>query len=65
MLRLTARLLMMHAVNSEALFYQPTVGSNETDLYWYDLSGLTDISRDGKALLFLKPEMLPAAARTM
>jgi hypothetical protein len=56
---------MMHAVNSEALFYQPTVGSNETDLYWYDLSGLTDISRDGKALLFLKPEMLPAAARTM
>jgi eukaryotic-like serine/threonine-protein kinase len=46
------RLLMEHAVWSMALSYLPTVDSKETDLYWLDLSILSDISRDGKALLF-------------
>ena len=46
------RLLMAHAVISSALFYLPTVDSKETDLYWHDFSTLSDISRDGKALLF-------------
>jgi eukaryotic-like serine/threonine-protein kinase len=45
------RLLMARMVASSAMFYMP-VDSKETDLYWHDLSGLSDISRDGKALLF-------------
>ncbi len=46
------RLLMTRAVLSSAMFYQPTLDSKETDMYWHDLSWVTDISRDGKALLF-------------
>ena len=46
------RLLMLHAVISCSLFYLPTVDSKETDLYWHDLSALSDISRDGRSLLF-------------
>jgi dipeptidyl aminopeptidase/acylaminoacyl peptidase len=46
------RLLMLHVVQSNALFYLPTVDSKETDLYWHDLSVLPDISRDGRLLLF-------------
>jgi eukaryotic-like serine/threonine-protein kinase len=46
------RLLMSHSVQSNALFYLPTVNSKETDLYWHDLSVLPDISRDGRLLLF-------------
>ena len=46
------RLLMARAVLSTAMFYQPTLDSKETDMYWHDLSWVTDISRDGKALLF-------------
>jgi serine/threonine protein kinase len=46
------RLLMQHMVQSNALFYLPNVDSKETDLYWHDNSVLTDISRDGKSLLF-------------
>ena len=46
------RLLMSRGSISDSLFYQPTVDSKETDLYWHDLSQLNDISRDGKALLF-------------
>jgi len=46
------RLLLQHSVISSTLFYLPTVDSKETDLYWHDLSQLSDISRDGKALLF-------------
>lgn len=46
------RLLMVHAVASISLFYLPTVDSKETDLYWHDLSAVTDISGDGKSLLF-------------
>ena len=46
------RLLMTHEVASFSLFYQPTADSKETDLYWHDFSSLSDISRDGKALLF-------------
>ena len=46
------RLLMAHTVASSTLFYLPTVDSKETDLYWHDFSQLSDISRDGKALLF-------------
>jgi Tol biopolymer transport system component len=46
------RLLMEHAVWSMALSYLPAPDSKETDLYWHDLSILSDISRDGKALLF-------------
>jgi eukaryotic-like serine/threonine-protein kinase len=46
------RLLMWHGVTSDALFYFPKVDSKETDLYWHDASILTDISRDGKFLLF-------------
>jgi hypothetical protein len=41
------------------------VDSKETDLYWHDLSGLCDISGDGKALLFLKAGTRPGAARIM
>jgi Tol biopolymer transport system component len=46
------RLLMSHAVVSLSLFYRPAIDSKETDLYWHDFSSLSDISRDGKALLF-------------
>jgi eukaryotic-like serine/threonine-protein kinase len=46
------RLLMSHEVASHSLFYQPSVDSKETDLYWHDYSTVSDISRDGKALLF-------------
>ena len=46
------RLLMSHVVFSFSLFYQPTVDSKEADLYWHDLSVVSDISRDGKVLLF-------------
>jgi eukaryotic-like serine/threonine-protein kinase len=46
------RLLMWDEFNSYSLFYMPTVDSKETDLYWHDMSGLTDISRDGRFLLF-------------
>jgi len=46
------RLLLRHAVLSVTLAYFPRVDSKETDLYWHDLSGITDISRDGKFLLF-------------
>jgi hypothetical protein len=46
------RLLMSHEVFSYSLFYQPNVDSKETDLYWHDFSTLSDISRDGRALLF-------------
>jgi eukaryotic-like serine/threonine-protein kinase len=48
------RLLMSQTVYSSALFYLPTVDSKETDLYWHDLSQVTDISRDGKSLLFFE-----------
>ncbi len=48
------RLLLTHTVTSGALFYMPTVDSKETDLYWHDLSVLSDISRDGKFLLFVE-----------
>jgi WD40 repeat protein len=44
--------LMTHGVDSSTLFYLPTVDSKETDLYWHDFSTLSDISRDGQALLF-------------
>jgi eukaryotic-like serine/threonine-protein kinase len=46
------RLLMSRAAFSNMLFYLATVDSKETDLYWHDNSTLSDISRDGKALLF-------------
>jgi len=46
------RILMTHAVSSTALPYLPTVDSKEIDLYWHDNSGLSDISRDGKSILF-------------
>jgi eukaryotic-like serine/threonine-protein kinase len=46
------RLLMSRGSISVSLFYQPTVDSKESDLYWHDLSTLSDISRDGKTLLF-------------
>ena len=43
---------MLHGLASQSIFYLPTVNSKETDLYWHDLSGLADISRDGKAIWF-------------
>jgi Tol biopolymer transport system component len=46
------RLLMSQTVQSNALSYLPNVGSKETDLYWHDLSIVSDISRDGKSILF-------------
>jgi eukaryotic-like serine/threonine-protein kinase len=46
------RLLMWHALNSSTLSFLPALDSKETDLYWHDDSGLSDISRDGKFLLF-------------
>ena len=46
------RLLMGHGVGSNSLFYLPTVNSKETDLYWHDSSYASDISRDGKSILF-------------
>jgi eukaryotic-like serine/threonine-protein kinase len=46
------RLLMVHTGFSASLFYLPTADLKEADLYWHDLSLLSDISRDGRALLF-------------
>jgi hypothetical protein len=46
------RLLMSQNVLSSALYYLPTSDSKETDLYWHDFSELSDISQDGKVLLF-------------
>jgi len=46
------RLLMSRGVSANGLFYVPTVNSKETDLYWHDNSGLSDISRNGKFILF-------------
>jgi eukaryotic-like serine/threonine-protein kinase len=46
------RILMARQVLSAALYYLPTSNSKETDLYWHDFSELSDISRDGKVLLF-------------
>jgi len=46
------RVLMRHATISSSIFFLPTVDSNGSDLYWHDLSQLSDISRDGKSLLF-------------
>jgi serine/threonine protein kinase len=46
------RLLLSHNVYSSTLTYFPRVDSQETDLYWHDLSVTADISRDGKFLLF-------------
>ena len=46
------RLLMARTLPSSTLFYLPTVDSKETDLYWHDLSSVSDISLDGKTLLF-------------
>jgi serine/threonine protein kinase len=48
------RLLMSNGVISSSLSYLPAVDSKETDLYWHDFSFLADISRDGKALLFVE-----------
>jgi Tol biopolymer transport system component len=49
---LDGRILMSHTVLSNALHYLPTVDSEGTDLYWHDFSLVSDISRDGKSLLF-------------
>jgi len=46
------RLLMVRWAESFSLLYLPTVNSKEADLYWHDESGLSDISRDGKFILF-------------
>ena len=46
------RLLLGHWVLSSAMSFLPGTNSKETDLYWHDFSQLSDISRDGKALLF-------------
>jgi eukaryotic-like serine/threonine-protein kinase len=46
------RILMSRNVFSQMLSYLPTVSSKETDLYWHDFSQISEISRDGKALLF-------------
>jgi serine/threonine protein kinase len=46
------RILMSHQVISGTLFYLPTPDSKETDLYWHDFSVISDISRDGKSLMF-------------
>jgi eukaryotic-like serine/threonine-protein kinase len=46
------RLLLAHSVLSGTLSFSPGPNLKETDLYWHDLSSLSDISRDGKALLF-------------
>jgi eukaryotic-like serine/threonine-protein kinase len=46
------RALMVSVVQSNVLFYSPTLESKETDLYWHDTSTLSDISRDGKSVLF-------------
>jgi len=43
---------MVHTGFSASLFYLPTADLKEADLYWHDLSLLSDISRDGRALLF-------------
>jgi serine/threonine protein kinase len=46
------RILMSRNVFSQMLSYLPTVSSKETDLYWHDFSQISEISRDGKSLLF-------------
>jgi hypothetical protein len=46
------RLLLGRAIASSTLSFVPGPNAKETDLYWHDLSQLSDISRDGKALLF-------------
>ncbi len=46
------RILMTRNVLSQTLSYLPTVNSKEIDLYWHDLSQISDISRDGNTLLF-------------
>jgi eukaryotic-like serine/threonine-protein kinase len=46
------RVLMDRLSSSYSLVYLPTSDSKETDLYWHDFSLLSDISRDGKSLLF-------------
>jgi eukaryotic-like serine/threonine-protein kinase len=46
------RLLMVHTGFSASLFFLPAADPKETDFYWHDLSLLSDISHDGKALLF-------------
>jgi eukaryotic-like serine/threonine-protein kinase len=46
------RLLLARTVFSDTLSFLPGPNAKETDLYWHDLSVLSDISRDGKALLF-------------
>jgi Tol biopolymer transport system component len=46
------RILMSHEAISGTLFYLAAPDSKEADLYWHDQSGVSDISRDGTALLF-------------
>jgi Tol biopolymer transport system component len=46
------RLLLSHGVLSHTLTYFPRTDSQETDLYWHDLSSVGDISPDGKFVLF-------------
>jgi serine/threonine protein kinase/dipeptidyl aminopeptidase/acylaminoacyl peptidase len=48
------RLLLAHLVLSNTLSFLPGPNAKETDLYWHDYSGLSDISRDGKVLLFFE-----------
>jgi eukaryotic-like serine/threonine-protein kinase len=46
------RLLLTHRATWTTLSFLPGPNGKETDLYWHDLSFLSDISRDGKAVLF-------------
>jgi serine/threonine protein kinase len=46
------RILMASAIQSNTLSFLPTLDAKENDLYWHDLSFITDLSRDGKDLLF-------------
>jgi Tol biopolymer transport system component len=46
------RLLMSRTSQSNSLLYLSALDSKESDLYWHDFSLLSDISRDGKSLLF-------------
>ena len=46
------RLLLGRWIPSSTLSFLPGPNANETDLYWHDYSFLSDIFRDGKALLF-------------
>jgi len=48
------RLLMGREAPSGALFFLAGTNAKEIDLYWHDYSQLGDISRDGKALLFME-----------